>query len=124
MKILIDMNLSPEWVPVFEKAGHPAVHWSAVGAPDAPDTEIMIWARLHEHIVFTHDLDYGAILHATGATAPSVIQVRTEDVRPEKAADLILRALKTAAPDLLSGALITVDPRKTRLSVLPLRKRS
>jgi predicted nuclease of predicted toxin-antitoxin system len=84
----------------------------------------MIWARLHEHIVFTHDLDYGAILHATGATAPSVIQVRTEDVRPEKAADLILRALKTAAPDLLSGALITVDPRKTRLSVLPLRKRS
>jgi len=32
--------------------------------------------------VFTHDLDFGDILAATGAEAPSVIQVRTEDTTP------------------------------------------
>ena len=31
MKILIDMNLSPEWVAVFENHGWSAVHWSTVG---------------------------------------------------------------------------------------------
>jgi len=41
MKLLIDMNLSPEWVPFLEKAGWPAVHWFKVGQPDASDQEIL-----------------------------------------------------------------------------------
>ncbi len=39
MKILIDMNLSPAWVEVLEKAGHTASHWSTVGSLNAPDRE-------------------------------------------------------------------------------------
>ncbi len=42
----------------------------------------MEWAKTNSHIVFTHDLDFGAILAATNAIAPSVIQVRTQDVMP------------------------------------------
>jgi predicted nuclease of predicted toxin-antitoxin system len=47
MKILIDMNLSPDWVDVF--AGHDitAVHWSKVGDPRAEDSELMSWARVN-----------------------------------------------------------------------------
>lgn len=44
MKIVIDMNLSPEWVSVFEAAGYEAVHWSSVGDIKAKDTVIMAWA--------------------------------------------------------------------------------
>ena len=44
MKSVIDMNLSPKWVEVLEKAGWKSVHWSIVGAPDAPDHVLMIWA--------------------------------------------------------------------------------
>ena len=62
MKIVIDMNLSPEWEDVFHLSPHAATHWSRVGALDAPDEEILSWARAHEHIVLTHDLDFGAIL--------------------------------------------------------------
>ncbi len=36
MKIVIDMNLSPEWVSVFEAAGYQAVHWSSVGDSEVP----------------------------------------------------------------------------------------
>ena len=45
MKILIDMNLSPTWVAVLEEAGHTATHWSNVGSLNAPDREIMAWAK-------------------------------------------------------------------------------
>ncbi|MFP4087231.1 MAG: DUF5615 family PIN-like protein [Desulfobacteraceae bacterium] len=43
MKIVIDMNLSPHWVQLLVKAGHEAVHWSEVGAPNASDRDIMAW---------------------------------------------------------------------------------
>ena len=39
MKILLDMNLSPEWVPSLEQAGFVCVHWSAVGNPRATDAD-------------------------------------------------------------------------------------
>ena len=54
MKILIDMNLSPEWVQEFKLHEIESVHWSTVGKFDAPDAVIMDWARKNNHIVFTH----------------------------------------------------------------------
>jgi predicted nuclease of predicted toxin-antitoxin system len=82
MKLLIDMNLSPLWVLVLEEAGWEAVHWSLVGPPTATDQEILEYAKLHEYAIFTHDLDFGAVLAATNAEYPSVIQVRVQDVTP------------------------------------------
>jgi predicted nuclease of predicted toxin-antitoxin system len=40
LKILLDMNLSPDWVQVLVHAGHDAVHWADVGPANAPDTVI------------------------------------------------------------------------------------
>jgi predicted nuclease of predicted toxin-antitoxin system len=40
MKILIDMNLSPSWVGFPSEAGFDPVHWSAVRAMTAPDTDL------------------------------------------------------------------------------------
>lgn len=59
------MNLSPAWVPLLETAGYEVRHWSEIGAITAPDTEIIEWARENKYVVFTHDLDFGAILFAT-----------------------------------------------------------
>jgi predicted nuclease of predicted toxin-antitoxin system len=47
VRVLIDMNLSPQWVEVFRKAGVHAVHWAEAGQPNAPDTEIMQYAAEH-----------------------------------------------------------------------------
>ncbi len=44
MKILIDMNLSPDWVKKFIDSGLSATHWSRVGSPQAKDYEIMEYA--------------------------------------------------------------------------------
>lgn len=67
MKLLVDMNLSPEWVGVLKEAGWESVHWSSVGDPRALDSEIMAWAKQRGHVVFTHDLDFGSLLALTQA---------------------------------------------------------
>ncbi len=59
LRIVVDMNLSVEWVPLLEQAGWHAVHWSGIGDPRPDDATIMAWALEHEHSVFTHDLDSG-----------------------------------------------------------------
>jgi hypothetical protein len=33
MKIIVDMNLSPEWVGFFATHGIESVHWSKIGNP-------------------------------------------------------------------------------------------
>jgi predicted nuclease of predicted toxin-antitoxin system len=50
MKLLIDMNLSPQWVKYLEDAGHLVKHWSDVGAHDAPDEKLMEWAQGNGYI--------------------------------------------------------------------------
>lgn len=51
MKLLIDMNLSPCWVNLFADSGIKAVHWSTVGENNAPDSEIMTYAKVNDYIV-------------------------------------------------------------------------
>lgn len=121
MKILLDMNLSPSWVPYLQEAGYEVRHWSEVGSVNAPDKDIMDWARQNGFIVFTHDLDYGSLLFATGAVSPSVIQLRGEDIRPTSTNNLVINALREAEKPLERGALISLDLRKNRIRLLPLR---
>lgn len=121
MKILIDMNLSPRWSDVLRRHGWEAVHWSTVGDPRAPDRAIMTWARDNGHIVFTHDLDFGVLLASTRANAPSVLQVRTQDVTPEHLESLVVAVLRQHEAELDAGALVTVDEVRSRVRILPLR---
>ena len=124
MKLLIDMNLSPRWVAELTKAGFDAVHWSTSGPANAPDSEIMAYARKHDLVVLTHDLDFSAILAATGGEKPSVVQLRAEDVSPEVICPSVIDGLRQMEVDLAQGALITIEPQRTRVRVLPLKKSS
>ena len=120
MKFLIDMNLSPEWVAVFARNGWEALHWSTVGDEHAPDHTIMDWARANGYIVFTHALDFGALLAVTHVAGPSVIQVRTQDVTPGYLENLVVEALHQYGALLEAGALIVVDENRQRARILPL----
>jgi len=121
MKILIDMNLPPRWAKVFAAEGWEALHWSQVGAPTASDREIMAWARDNDYIVFTHDLDFSALLATTQGEGPSVIQVRTQNVLPEAIGTLVINAMKQFQHELKTGALITIDPHRARSRILPFK---
>lgn len=121
MKLLIDMNLSPRWVQALADAGISASHWSTLGAKNASDVDIMAYARANGFVVLTHDLDFGAILAATQGQKPSVVQVRAEDLSPGAIGQQVIAALRQMAPELDDGALLSVDPLRTRLRLLPLQ---
>jgi predicted nuclease of predicted toxin-antitoxin system len=123
MKILVDMNLSPDWVEVFNQNGWESLHWSAVGAPSATDRVIMEWARVNGYVVFTHDLDFGMLLAFTRANGPSVVQVRTQDVMPSHLGHRLVQILRQYESLLESGVLITVDEEKSRLRILSIGSR-
>jgi predicted nuclease of predicted toxin-antitoxin system len=116
------MNLSPLWCDVLGEHGFEAVHWSAVGDPRATDRNIMAWAREHGFVVFTHDLDFGAILAATQAGGPSVIQARTQDQHPAHLAPIVVAALRSCEAELHSGAIVTIDEGRARIRLLPLSR--
>ena len=120
INLLIDMNLSPGWVPVLNDRGWQAIHWSTVGDPRAGDRTVMEWAAKHEYTVFTHDLDFGTLLALTHATGPSVLQVRAQDVSPGSLADVVTAALKQHGADLASGALVVIEESRTRARILPI----
>lgn len=122
MKLLVDMNLSPRWISVLADAGIEAAHWSTLGADNAPDSQIMSYAHANDYVVLTHDLDFSAILAATHGEKPSVVQIRADDVSPDVIGKHVIIALRQMASELEEGALLTVDPNRTRLRVLPLRQ--
>jgi|SRR6185312_899786 len=123
MKLLVDMNLTPRWADALVDAGFEAAHWSAVGLASAPDSEIMDFAVIHSYVVLTNDLDFGAILAKTNAGRPSVVQIRGGDLSPEEIGTQVFEALRQLGSELEAGALVTVDPLKTRVKVLPFRPR-
>lgn len=119
MKILLDMNLSPAWVPFLADAGFACSHWSDVGDARAPDSELMAWAREHGYLVFTHDMDFGTLLAQTRASGPSVLQVRVNNTLPEAIGHDVVRVLNLLRQELERGALVTIDKANTRVRVLP-----
>jgi predicted nuclease of predicted toxin-antitoxin system len=120
VKILLDMNLSPAWVPYLTQAGFDCVHWRDVGEVAAPDTVVMSWARDNGYVLFTHDMDYGALLAASRATGPSVLQVRVKNTMPDAIGHDVVRVLNLRGDLFRRGVLVTVDRVRARIRVLPL----
>jgi predicted nuclease of predicted toxin-antitoxin system len=122
MRLLVDMNLSPRWVELMVASGIEAVHWSTLGAVDATDAAIMTLARNKGYVVLTHDLDFSAILATTCGSKPSVVQIRSGDVSPDGIGSMVIGALRQMAAELEQGALLTIDPGRMRLRLLPLHQ--
>jgi predicted nuclease of predicted toxin-antitoxin system len=120
MRLVLDQNLPRYWLPILREAGHDVIVWSQVGASDADDIEICRWAHAHDRIVVTQDLDFGAILKATGALGPSVVILRARDGRPAKLEREVLWTLERYTFSLQEGALVMVDHQKQRVRMLPL----
>jgi predicted nuclease of predicted toxin-antitoxin system len=72
-------------------------------------------------LLFTHDLDFGDILAATGVASPGVIQLRSEDTSPNALIGLFQEVIQQFRSKLERGALITTDPDKMRARILPIR---
>ena len=117
VQLVVDMNLSPDWIAELAQHGWSAVHWSTIGNPRADDAEIMEWARANGYVVF---LDFGTALALTHATGPSVLQVRGQNVLHEHMSPFVIAALRQHDAALAAGAMVVFEERKSRVRILPL----
>jgi predicted nuclease of predicted toxin-antitoxin system len=120
MKFVIDVNLSRKWLSTIKAVGFEAVYWSDFGKEEDTDDLIMAWARDNDSVVLTCDLDFNAMLAASGDSKPSVVQLRPGKHRPELLIGRFTAALKPYQSLLDAGALLTIDFGGSRISRLPL----
>lgn len=114
------MNLSPEWVQVLRSAGIEAVHWSTVGNPSAPDTELFEVARKQRSVMMTQDLDFTELLYHSRAGSPSVVLLRLRNELHEAQRTRVAALLQAATSPLEAGALLVINERRARLRRLPI----
>lgn len=97
------------------------MHWSNVGAPDAPDHELIRTAKAQGMIIVTQDLDFAQLLYATRESGPSVVLLRTANEFDPEIRQRVCDSIRRAAPDLSHGALLTVSQNHARLRKLPIQ---
>ena len=84
-RLLVDMNLSTEWIPLLQAAGQ-------------------LLRRLHARLGLRHDARA-----LSGAHSPSVLQVRCLNVLPEVIGTLVLALLKIYGAEMDVGSPIAVS---------------
>lgn len=119
MKLLVDVNISRHVVARLRADGLDAIRSSEIMDPRAPDEEIIAAACRMSAVVISHDQDFTAILARTGATQPSLVNVRVSYVDVERLARTIAAVVRATARDLAEGAIVTVDDAGVRVHRLP-----
>jgi predicted nuclease of predicted toxin-antitoxin system len=120
LKIIVDMNLSKDWVPYLTARGHEVTHWKDIGAQAAEDSEIMEWCAKEGAVILTGDLDFSALHAARGTDKPSVVQLRTKDKLPQAQGPFANRALAVAVRYISRGAIVTIKGKRMRITRLPI----
>ena len=83
----------------------------------------MAYARENDYAVLTNDLDFSAILAVTHGEKPSVVQIRADNLSLDAIGSQVVSAILQMEFELEEGALLTIDPIRTRLRMLPLQPR-
>jgi predicted nuclease of predicted toxin-antitoxin system len=73
--------------------------------------------------LITADLDFGLLLARSGTSKPSLVQIRAKGTLPGDIADALADALDASGAYLAQGALVTVEPERHRVRVLPIQPR-
>ena len=124
MKFLIDNALSPALAALLQQAGHDAIHVRSIGLQRADDDVIFERAAIENRIVVSADADFGTLLALRSSQQPSVIQFRGEGSRrPDALARTLLANLPQLIDALENGSIVTFEPARVRVRLLPIGQR-
>jgi len=120
MKFMLDMGISPKTAVFLRNLGYDAIHLHDLKSDRSTDPAVMQMARNEERILLTHDLDFGELIAASGANAPSVIIFCLRNMNP-KHVNRFLNGIITEHQDALEkGAILSVTEGQVRVRLLPL----
>ena len=121
MRILVEMNLSPEWIGLLKAAGIGAVHWGSVGARSAEDAVLFQYARDRRLVLLTQDLDFSQLLFETSGSGPSTVLLWIKDDLDDLVRHRVISAIRQHLKDLETGALLVISEERVRIRSLPLQ---
>jgi predicted nuclease of predicted toxin-antitoxin system len=121
VKLLLDMNLSPEWCVALRHPNWEVHHWTEIGPANAEDQVLIEWAKKNGFALVTQDLDMPQILFATREGSPSVILLRIENSMDPLQQGRVRTAIEQAQTMLLKGCLLIIDNRHIRIRALPIQ---
>ena len=109
---------------LLQQAGHDAIHVRSIGLQHADDDVIFERAAAEHRIVVSADADFGTLLAVGSSRQPSVIQFRGEGSRkPEALARTLLANFPQLVDALENGSIVTFEPARVRVRLLPIGPR-
>jgi predicted nuclease of predicted toxin-antitoxin system len=120
MKFMLDMGISPKTAVFLRNLGYDAIHLHDLKSDRSTDPAVMQMARNEERILLTHDLDFGELIAASGANAPSVIIFRLRNMNPKNVNRFLNGIISEHRNALEKGAIVSVTEGQVRVRLLPL----
>jgi predicted nuclease of predicted toxin-antitoxin system len=120
LEFLANMNISPLTVEQLRKLGWSIIRVSEVMDRRSKDAEILAYAREHNRVIITQDLDFSMLLAVGGHAKPSVINLRLENAKPDFVTRRIIDAVSEMEKELEAGAVVSVDETSARYRNLPI----
>lgn len=117
--VLLDVNLSPRVAACLRGAGFMVSRVGEALDCRASDEAVLAEAVRTGAILVSQDQDFSAILATTGASRPSLVNVRLSDVDAARLAERIGMTLLALADNLANGAIATIDDTGVRVHALP-----
>ena len=115
------MNISPLTVLQLKGRGWNIIRVSEVMDKSTKDLDLLEYARRHDMVIITQDLDFSMLLAVKGFGKPSLVNVRLEEAKPAYVTSRIIDTVSALEPELAKGAVVTVDEASLRYRYLPIR---
>jgi predicted nuclease of predicted toxin-antitoxin system len=121
VRFLVDMNVSPRTVTFLKTQGYDAVRVSSIFPQNTPDIILLDYAREHEYIVLTNDLDFSDLIALNNHASPSVLTLRLSNIEPDVIHALLVRSLPALHAAMMNSHVIaTLTERSLRIRSLPI----
>jgi len=120
MRLLLDMGVSPRTGDFLRRHGHDAVHLRDENLQRLPDPLIVKKAAAEGRIVVTFDLGFSRVLALQRIAQPSVVLFRLQTFTTDQLGSRLLEVLTNRRAELEAGAIVVVDPDRTRTHLLPI----
>jgi predicted nuclease of predicted toxin-antitoxin system len=121
IRLLADVHISPKTVADLQKQGYEIMRSLEVLPANAPDINILEFARTENWVVLTQDLDFSMLVALSRYSQPSLITLRLSSAKPDTVTQKLLDVLPQIEEALQEGSAITIQDESIRIRKLPVK---